>query len=111
MKNAKTPHFMQMHSGEIDTDRLASFAEQNSNVDDNSLLRATNFNSTATISHVMKITSMRFAQNKNDSLHFRKEPFNKQAIYKIKIEILLKNRTLIRIYVIIKMQLHRQSGR
>ena len=34
MTQAKTPHFMQMHSGEIDTARLTSFAEQNSNVDE-----------------------------------------------------------------------------
>lgn len=34
MTKAKTPHFMQMHSGEIDTARLTSFAEQNSNVDE-----------------------------------------------------------------------------
>ncbi|WP_203364311.1 FtsX-like permease family protein [Bacillus sp. REN10] len=32
MKQAKTPHFMQMHSGDIDIGRLADFAEQNSNV-------------------------------------------------------------------------------
>ncbi|MFC4600228.1 ABC transporter permease [Cohnella hongkongensis] len=34
MTQAKTPHFMQMHSGELDTERLSSFAEQNSNVDE-----------------------------------------------------------------------------
>ncbi|WP_332646085.1 ABC transporter permease [Lysinibacillus sp. 54212] len=34
MIKAKTPHFMQMHSGEIDTARLTSFAEGNSNVDE-----------------------------------------------------------------------------
>ncbi|MDW0117466.1 FtsX-like permease family protein [Sporosarcina thermotolerans] len=34
MTQSKTPHFMQMHLGEIDTDRLASFAEQNSNVEE-----------------------------------------------------------------------------
>ncbi|WP_028547119.1 ABC transporter permease [Paenibacillus taiwanensis] len=34
MKQAKTPHFMQMHSGEIDIARLTSFAKQNNNVDD-----------------------------------------------------------------------------
>ncbi|MBT2760546.1 ABC transporter permease [Paenibacillus sp. ISL-20] len=34
MTQAKTPHFMQMHSGEIDTARLSAFAEQHSNVDD-----------------------------------------------------------------------------
>ncbi len=33
MTQAKTPHFMQMHTGEIDTARLMSFAEQNSYVD------------------------------------------------------------------------------
>ncbi|WP_100403643.1 ABC transporter permease [Bacillus sp. FJAT-42315] len=34
MKQAKTSHFMQMHSGDIDIGRLADFAEQNSNVDE-----------------------------------------------------------------------------
>ncbi|WP_048601004.1 ABC transporter permease [Rubeoparvulum massiliense] len=34
MKQAKTPHFMQMHSGEINMARLTSFAEQHRNVDD-----------------------------------------------------------------------------
>lgn len=34
MKQAKTPHFMQMHSGDIDTVRLSDFAAKNSNVDE-----------------------------------------------------------------------------
>ncbi|MCH7322936.1 FtsX-like permease family protein [Solibacillus sp. MA9] len=34
MTKAKTPHFMQMHSGEIDTTRLITFAEQHHNVDE-----------------------------------------------------------------------------
>ncbi|PAQ16734.1 ABC transporter permease [Bacillaceae bacterium SAOS 7] len=34
MKQAKTSHFMQMHSGDIDIGRLADFAEQNNNVDE-----------------------------------------------------------------------------
>ncbi|RAR44566.1 ABC transporter permease [Paenibacillus sp. MDMC362] len=34
MTQAKTPHFMQMHSGEIDSARLSAFAEQHHNVDD-----------------------------------------------------------------------------
>jgi putative ABC transport system permease protein len=34
MTQAKTPHFMQMHAGEIDTERLKAFAENNSNVDE-----------------------------------------------------------------------------
>ncbi|MGC8229423.1 ABC transporter permease [Pseudobacillus badius] len=34
MTKSKTPHFLQMHSGEIDHARLTSFAEQNSNVDE-----------------------------------------------------------------------------
>lgn len=34
MAQAKTPHFMQMHSGVIDTARLASFADRNSDVDE-----------------------------------------------------------------------------
>ncbi|HWI63875.1 MAG TPA: ABC transporter permease [Symbiobacteriaceae bacterium] len=33
MTQAKTPHFLQMHSGDIDTARLAAFAQQNGNVD------------------------------------------------------------------------------
>ncbi len=33
MNQAKTPHYMQMHAGEIDIERLTSFAEQNNNVD------------------------------------------------------------------------------
>ena len=32
MMRSKTPHFMQMHTGEIDTERLGAFAEQNGNV-------------------------------------------------------------------------------
>lgn len=34
MIKAKTPHFMQMHSGELDTARLSNFAAQNSDVDE-----------------------------------------------------------------------------
>jgi len=34
MTKAKTPHFMQMHAGEIDIDRLTSFAQQHSNVEE-----------------------------------------------------------------------------
>lgn len=34
MEQAKTPHFVQMHSGEVDRDRLAQFAERNRYVDD-----------------------------------------------------------------------------
>lgn len=34
MKQAKTPHFVQMHSGDIDVARLADFAKRNSYVDE-----------------------------------------------------------------------------
>ncbi|MDQ6419555.1 ABC transporter permease [Paenibacillus sp. LHD-117] len=34
MTQAKTPHFMQMHSGQLDTERLAAFAEKNQDVAD-----------------------------------------------------------------------------
>lgn len=34
MTQARTPHFMQMHSGELNKARFTSFAEQNSKVDD-----------------------------------------------------------------------------
>lgn len=43
MTRAKTPHFMQMHSGEIDTARLTAFAEQNGNVDEFQVLEFLNF--------------------------------------------------------------------
>lgn len=42
MTQAKTPHFMQMHSGELDSARLTSFAEQNSNVDEFQVLEFLN---------------------------------------------------------------------
>ncbi|MEN6313287.1 MAG: ABC transporter permease, partial [Clostridiaceae bacterium] len=42
MTRAKTPHFMQMHSGEIDTARLIAFAEQNGNVDEFQVLKFLN---------------------------------------------------------------------
>lgn len=42
MSQAKTPHFMQMHSGEIDTPRLTAFAQQNDNVDDFQVLEFLN---------------------------------------------------------------------
>lgn len=42
MTQAKTPHFMQMHSGEIDTARLTSFAEKNNHVDEFQVLEFLN---------------------------------------------------------------------
>ncbi|MFD0712147.1 FtsX-like permease family protein [Paenibacillus sp. GCM10027626] len=42
MTRAKTPHFMQMHSGDVDHERLAAFAEQNSNVDEYQVLEFLN---------------------------------------------------------------------
>ncbi len=42
MLKAKTPHFMQMHSGAVDTARLWDFAEQNSNVDELQILEFLN---------------------------------------------------------------------
>lgn len=42
MTKAKTPHFMQMHSGEIDVARLQAFAEGNSNVDEFQVLEFLN---------------------------------------------------------------------
>ncbi|MBU5675637.1 ABC transporter permease [Alkaliphilus sp. MSJ-5] len=46
MTQAKTPHFLQMHSGEIDTARLTAFAEQNSNVDEFQVLEFLNVEGT-----------------------------------------------------------------
>lgn len=42
MTQAKTPHFMQMHSGELDRDRIAAFAQQSSNVDEFQVLEFLN---------------------------------------------------------------------
>jgi putative ABC transport system permease protein len=42
MTQAKTPHFMQMHSGAIDSARLAAFAERHSNVDEFQVLEFLN---------------------------------------------------------------------
>lgn len=42
MTQAKTPHFMQMHSGEIDAGRLQAFAEKNPNVDEFQVLEFLN---------------------------------------------------------------------
>lgn len=42
MSQAKTPHFMQMHSGEIDAGRLQSFAEKHPNVDEFQVLEFLN---------------------------------------------------------------------
>lgn len=49
MTQAKTPHFMQMHSGEIDTSRLTAFAEQNSNVDEFQVVQFLNIDGTRII--------------------------------------------------------------
>lgn len=42
MKQAKTPHFMQMHAGDIDPVRLTDFAAQNSNVNEFQVLEFLN---------------------------------------------------------------------
>ena len=34
MNQAKTPHFMQMHSGDMDSARLAAFVEQHNDIED-----------------------------------------------------------------------------
>ncbi|WP_042150129.1 ABC transporter permease [Paucisalibacillus sp. EB02] len=46
MTQAKTPHFMQMHSGEIDRERLAAFSKENSNVDDYQVVEFLNIDGT-----------------------------------------------------------------
>lgn len=45
MKQAKTPHFLQMHSGDIDTVRLKDFAEKNSDIDEFQVLEFLNIDS------------------------------------------------------------------
>ena len=45
MTKAKTPHFLQMHSGEIDYAKLTSFAEHNNNVDEFQVVEFLNIDS------------------------------------------------------------------
>jgi putative ABC transport system permease protein len=59
MTKAETPHFMQMHSGEIDTERLISFAEENGRVEEFQVLEFLNvegaeivFNETSLVDNV-----------------------------------------------------------
>ena len=42
MKQSKTPHFLQMHSGDINSDRLDNFANNNSNVEEFQVLEFLN---------------------------------------------------------------------
>lgn len=42
MKQSKTPHFLQMHSGDINSDRLENFANNNSNVEEFQVLEFLN---------------------------------------------------------------------
>ena len=42
MTKARTPHYLQMHAGDVDLARLASFAEQHPNVDDYQVLEFLN---------------------------------------------------------------------
>ena len=49
MTKAKTPHFLQMHSGEVDYARLTSFAEHNSNVDEFQVIEFLNIDGTQII--------------------------------------------------------------
>ena len=49
MTKAKTPHFLQMHSGEVDHARLTSFAEHNSNVDEFQVIEFLNIDGTQII--------------------------------------------------------------
>lgn len=49
MTKAKTPHFLQMHSGEIDRARITSFAEQHSNVEEFQVIEFLNVDGTRII--------------------------------------------------------------
>ena len=42
MNHAKTPHFMQMHSGEMDSSRLSAFVEQHNEIDEYQVLEFLN---------------------------------------------------------------------
>jgi len=46
MKQAKTPHFMQMHSGEMDSARLAAFVAQHNEISEYQVLEFINIDGT-----------------------------------------------------------------
>ena len=46
MKQAKTPHFMQMHSDEMDSTRLATFVEQHNYINEYQVLEFLNIDGT-----------------------------------------------------------------
>lgn len=62
MKQAKTPHFMQMHVGNIDTVRLEDFAKQNHNVQDYQVLEFLNIDGSQII-----LDDRSFANNVQDN--------------------------------------------
>ncbi|WP_058302928.1 ABC transporter permease [Gorillibacterium timonense] len=62
MTKAKTPHFMQMHSGVLDTERLEAFAEQQSNVEDYQSLSFLNMDGSQIV-----INGKSFADNVQDN--------------------------------------------
>ncbi len=62
MKQAKTPHFMQMHVGNIDTVRLEDFAKQNHNVQDYQVLEFLNIDGSQII-----LGNRSFANNVQDN--------------------------------------------
>ncbi len=62
MSKAKTPHFMQMHSGKVDTVRLSAFAERNSNVDEFQVLEFLNLDGSQ-----ITINGSSFADNVQDN--------------------------------------------
>ncbi len=62
MKQAKTPHFMQMHVGNIDTVRLEDFAKQNNNVQDYQVLEFLNIDGSQII-----LGDRSFANNVQDN--------------------------------------------
>ncbi|HEX3028507.1 MAG TPA: FtsX-like permease family protein [Clostridia bacterium] len=62
MSKAKTPHFMQMHSGKIDTARLSAFAKHNGNVDEFQVLEFLNIDGPKII-----INGSSFADNLQDN--------------------------------------------
>ncbi|MFJ7667292.1 ABC transporter permease [Lysinibacillus sp. NPDC097195] len=62
MKQAKTPHFMQMHIGEIDTARLKAFVAENSDVEDFQVLEFLNIDGAQ-----ITIGNRSFANNVQDN--------------------------------------------
>lgn len=67
MTQARTPHFMQMHSGELDSARLAAFVEQNNEIVEFQVLEFLNIDGAQIIFEVTAFEGRSLADNVQDN--------------------------------------------